>query len=65
MYLITSTRPDLSYIVGLCARFISNLNQEHFRALNYIWRYILYTINLNMVFRKNEKIKLEGYCDAD
>ena len=26
MYLTTSTRPDLSYVVGLYARFISNLS---------------------------------------
>ena len=34
IYLMTSTRPDLSYAVGLCARFISNPSSEHFRALN-------------------------------
>ena len=36
IYLMTSTRLDLSYIVGLCARFISNPRAKHFRALNHI-----------------------------
>ena len=36
LYLIASTRPDLSYAVGLCARFISNPGADHFRALNRI-----------------------------
>ena len=65
MYLMTSTRPDLSYAVGLCARFMSNPGAEHFRALNRIWRYILHTINFNIVFGPCQDIRLEGYCDAD
>ena len=65
MYLIISTQPDLSYAVGLCVRFMSNPRANHFRALNRIWRYILHTVNLNIVFGPCQNIGLEGYCDAD
>ena len=65
IYLITSTRPNLSYAVGLCARFINNPSLEYFRALNQIWRYILYTIDLNIIFSPYNKIGLGGYCNID
>ena len=65
MYLITSTQPNLSYAVGLCARFMSNPRVDYFRALNHIWRYVLHTVNLNIVFSPCQNIGLEGYCDVD
>ena len=65
MYLMTSTRPDLAYAVGLCARFMSNPGAEHFRALNRIWRYILHTPDFNIIFGPCQDIRLEGYCDSD
>ena len=34
MYLMTATRPDLTFSVGNCARYMSNPSQEHFKALN-------------------------------
>ena len=43
MYLMTSTRPDLSFAVGQCARFMSNPAPEPFKALNRIWQYLNYS----------------------
>ena len=62
---MTLTQLNLVYSIGLCARFMSNLDLEHFRALNRIWRYLLHTINLNIVFCPNGNFELKGYYDAD
>ena len=59
MYLITLTRSNLLYSVGLCARFMSNSGPDHFRALNRIWRYILHIINLNIAFCPNGNFGLK------
>ena len=36
MYLITATKPDLTFSVGNCARFMSNFSFEHFKAIERI-----------------------------
>ena len=64
MYLMTSTRPDLSFAIGQCARFMSNPAPEHFKALNRIWQYLNYSKNLTLRFCP-QKLSLQGFVDAD
>ena len=64
MYLMTQTRPDISYPLGLLARFMSNPTKEHFLALNRLWGYLKRTKNYGLVF-KSQPISLVGYCDSD
>ena len=64
MYLMTSTRPDLSFAVGQCARFMSNPAPEHFKALNRIWQYLTYSKNFTLKFCP-QKLTLQGFVDAD
>ena len=62
---MTLIRPDLSYIVSLCARFMSNLGPNHFKALNRIWQYLYHSKNLVLVFSPQGELTLQSYCDAD
>ena len=64
MYLMTSTRPDLSFAVGQCARFMSNPSPEHFKALNRIWQYLNYSKKFTLRFCP-QKLTLQGFVDAD
>jgi len=64
MYLMTQTRPDISYPLGLLARFMSNPTRQHFLALNRLWGYLKRTKNYGLVY-KARSISLIGYCDAD
>lgn len=48
MYLMTKTRPDLAYSVGLGARFMSNPGPEHTKALNRIWAYLVKNPDLGL-----------------
>jgi hypothetical protein len=59
MYLASATRPDISYAVCKLSRFVSNLGDDHWQALesNALSNYdIHYTGNPNV---------LEGYSDAN
>lgn len=40
IYLAMNTRPDITFAVNRCARFMSNPNQTHFKALERIWKYL-------------------------
>ena len=63
MYLMTKTRPDLAYPIGLCARFMANPGPEHFKALAKIWKYLGHTWNLSLTYQSDTPITT--YCDAD
>lgn len=68
MYLMTKTRPDLAYPVGLAARFMSNPNLEHYKALDRIWNYLEDHQDLGLTFKSDpnlESINLIGYTDSD
>ena len=40
MYLMTATRPDLSFPIGQLARFMSNPHKTHLKALKRVWEYL-------------------------
>jgi hypothetical protein len=53
IYIITCTRPDLAYIIGLLARFMSNPSLEHFKALDHVWGYISKYRSLGILYKGN------------
>jgi hypothetical protein len=66
MYLMTATRPDLAYLVGLLARFMLNLSHIHQKALHQIWEYVIYSIDFKLTYKSNPNSDtLSGYCDSD
>ena len=66
IYLSTKTRPDIAFVVGKCARFMSNPDITHFRALDRIWKYLNKYPTLGKNYNCNDNIfKLIGYTDAD
>jgi hypothetical protein len=66
MYLMTATRPDLAYPVGLLARFMSNPSLIHQKALHRIWEYVTYSIDFKLTYKSNPNSDtLSGYCDSD
>jgi len=63
IYLSTKTRPDITFAVGLAARFMSNPNETHFIALNRIWKYLNGTIQFSLTYQSEPK--LLSYSDSD
>lgn len=66
MYLMVSTRPDISYAVGVVSRSLEELSAENVTQVKRIFRYLRGTENLGIVYRQEENSgMLEGYSDAD
>ncbi|XP_075633414.1 secreted RxLR effector protein 161-like [Castanea sativa] len=64
MYL-TASRPDISYNVGMCARYQANPKESHMNALKRILKYVKTTANFGVWCSKETKDVLVGYSDAD
>jgi hypothetical protein len=64
MYLASSMSPDISFVVSKLSRFVSNLGDDHWRALERVLRYLNGTMSLDIHYIEYPTI-LEGYCDAN
>ena len=57
IYLMTCTRPDISYSVGILSRFMKESRELHWRFLKRLLKYVKTTKDYSLVFTKNEGIK--------
>jgi hypothetical protein len=66
LYTSLKTRLDIAYSVSYCARYMSNPAKEHIAELKKIWKYLLYTPNLGLIYDCSGKnLYIKGYSDAD
>nr|GFB19191.1 zinc finger, CCHC-type [Tanacetum cinerariifolium] len=40
MYVMTSTRPDIAYVIGRLNRFTSNPSRQHWKAITRVFKYL-------------------------
>lgn len=60
------TRPDIAFPIGYTARFMANPNLDHFNAVDKIWKYLLPTTDLGLIYNcAGKNLSLKGYCDSD
>ncbi|GJY47326.1 hypothetical protein Tco_0436389 [Tanacetum coccineum] len=64
MYL-TSSRPDLIYVVCLCSRYQANPTEKHLNAVKWMFQYLKGTINMGLWYSKDIGMSLIAYADAD
>ncbi|GKA03871.1 hypothetical protein Tco_0676652 [Tanacetum coccineum] len=64
MYL-TSSRPDLVFVVCMCARYQAKPTEKHLHAVKRIFRYLRGTINMGLWYSKDSCIALTAFADAD
>ncbi|GKC74716.1 retrovirus-related pol polyprotein from transposon TNT 1-94 [Tanacetum coccineum] len=64
MYL-TSSKPDLVFVVCMCARYQAKPTEKHLHAVKRIFRYLRGTINMGMWYPKDSCIALTAFTDAD
>jgi hypothetical protein len=64
LYLVSGTRPNLSFSVSQVCRFMHNPGRRHWEAVQQIIRYLKGTQHLGLVLggKSNE---LQGYVDSD
>ncbi|GJV12925.1 hypothetical protein Tco_1354466 [Tanacetum coccineum] len=64
MYL-TASRPNLVFIVCMCARYQAKPTKKHLEAIKRVFRYLKGTINMGLWYPKDNVMSLTAYADAD
>ncbi|GJY18166.1 retrovirus-related pol polyprotein from transposon TNT 1-94, partial [Tanacetum coccineum] len=64
MYL-TASRPDLVFVVCMCARYQSKPTKKHLEAVKWVFRYLQGSINMRLWYSKDTAMALTAYADAD
>ena len=62
---LTTSRPNIVFNVGLCARFQSKPNESHLKAVKRILRYLKHTPDLALWYLKGCNFDLVGYADTN
>lgn len=66
MYLMLCTRPDLSIAVNILSRYSNKENKELWICLKRVLRYLKGSINIKLIYVKNDYNNLlSGYVDSD
>lgn len=76
LFLSRVSRPDIEYAVNYLSQFLDSYNQEHWRAVKRIFRYLIGTIDVGLVYGNSgssagsanfgeSSAQLVGYTDAD
>nr|GEV26548.1 hypothetical protein [Tanacetum cinerariifolium] len=63
MYAMTSTRPNIAYVVGKLSRFTNNLSRQHWKAITRVFKYLRGTKSYGLSYVGYPSV-LEGYSDA-
>ncbi|GKC91581.1 hypothetical protein Tco_1152230 [Tanacetum coccineum] len=64
MYL-TASRPDLTFVICMCARYQAKPTKKHLHAVKKIFNYLRGTVNRGLWYLKDSSIALTAYADAD
>ncbi|KAL0551492.1 hypothetical protein IC582_010580 [Cucumis melo] len=62
---LTTSRPDIAYAVGICARYQSDPCISHLIAIKRIIKYVHGTTYFKILYSYDTSSVLVGYCDAD
>ena len=62
---LTASRPDISYNVGVCARYQVNPKESHLTALKRIIKYVKTTSEFGVWYKKDTSDVLAGYSDVN
>ena len=65
IYLMTCTRPDLSYAVGKLSQNLSEPRQQHWVAAKHILKYLRGTSHHELHYQKSEELGILAYSNTD
>ena len=65
LFYLTASRPDISYIAGVCARYQANPKESHMIALKRIIKYVNTTADFGVWYIKDTNDVLAGHSDVD
>ena len=64
LYVLTRTRPDISFSVSILAQVQLKPLKSHFLCIKRIFRYLKQTVNLGIKIDSSQQICLSGFVDA-
>ncbi|WVZ93982.1 hypothetical protein U9M48_039928 [Paspalum notatum var. saurae] len=62
---LTATRPDIQFVVCLCACYQASPRTSHRQAVKRIFRYLKFTPELGLWYSSSSSLSLRGFSDAD
>jgi hypothetical protein len=62
---LTTTRPNITFAVGMLSRFLNCPKGTHWNAAKRVLRYIKGTSQFGIVLEKNDNFMLKGFSDAN
>jgi len=62
---LTASKPNITFVVCMCARFQANLKDSHFNAAKRILKYLKGATNVGLWYPNEATINLKGYSDSD
>ena len=62
---LTATRPDIQFVMCLCARFQASPRSSHRTAVQGIFRYLKHTPEFGIWYSASSSLDLVGFFDAD
>jgi len=62
---LTASRPDIIFVVGVCARYQAEPKMSHLTQVKRILKYINSINDYGILYSHSTNSKLIGYCDAD
>src|SRR5271157_5540695 len=65
LYLALKTRPDITFAVSKCSRYMVNPDLSHFKALDRIWAYLNKYPDLGLKYQCDAQVFLKVYSDSD
>ncbi|XP_058774485.1 uncharacterized mitochondrial protein AtMg00810-like [Vicia villosa] len=62
---LTASRPDITFVLGVCARYQAKPKVSHINQVKRILKYVNGTSNYGMLYSHGSCSLLVGYCDDD
>ena len=62
---LTASHPDISFSVGVCARFQANPKMSHLTIVKRIIKYVSGTSDFGLFYSQGSNVSLAGYSDTD
>ena len=65
MYTMVMTRPNIAHVVGVVNKFMHNPSQQHWNTIKHIFKYLVSTQDLGILFGPNKISGVVSYIDSD
>nr|GEZ34685.1 integrase, catalytic region, zinc finger, CCHC-type, peptidase aspartic, catalytic [Tanacetum cinerariifolium] len=62
---LTAIRPDLQFVICMCARYQARPTKKHVHAVKRIFRYLYGTVHRGLWYPKDSSVALTAFADAD